>query len=163
MNGGTDRELTVYYIKVARPHLDLALDVLVDLVGRPLLDPGELEKERQVVLEELAMVEDSPQQLSDLLLDSLLWPGQPLGRDVAGTPESVAALSGEMVADYLHRQYVANNIVVAVAGNIDHQRLVDDIWAAMGDWQAGTPGRAAASATRRRSRRTSTSPCPPSP
>ena len=141
MNGGTDRELTVYYIKVARPHLDLALDVLVDLVGRPLLDPGELEKERQVVLEELAMVEDSPQQLGDLLLDSLLWPGQPLGRDVAGTPESVAALSGEMVADYLHRQYVANNVVVAVAGNIDHQRLVDDIWAAMGDWPAGAPGR----------------------
>src|SRR3990172_8119705 len=52
MNGGTDRELTVYYVKVARPHLDLALDVLVDLVRRPLLDPGELEKERQVVLEE---------------------------------------------------------------------------------------------------------------
>ena len=141
MNGGTDRELTVYYIKVARPHLDLALDVLVDLVSRPLLDPGELEKERQVVLEELAMVEDSPQQLSDLLLDSILWPGQPLGRDVAGTPESVAGLSGEMVAGYLHRQYVANNIVVAVAGNIDHQRLVDDIWAAMGDWPAGAPGR----------------------
>ena len=141
MNGGTDRELTVYYIKVARPHLDLALDVLVDLVSRPLLDPGELEKERQVVLEELAMVEDSPQQLSDLLLDSLLWPGQPLGRDVAGTPESVAGLSGGMVAGYLHRQYVANNIVVAVAGNIDHQRLVDDIWAAMGEWPAGAPGR----------------------
>src|SRR3990172_1277194 len=141
MNGGTDRELTVYYIKVARLHLGLALDVLVDLVRRPLLDPGELEKERQVVLEELAMVEDSPQQLSDLLLDSLLWPEQPLGRDVAGTPESVAALSGEMVADYLHRQYVANNIVVAVAGDIDHQRLVDDIWAAMGDWPAGgAPG-----------------------
>jgi predicted Zn-dependent peptidase len=140
MNGGTDRELTVYYIKVARPHLDLALDVLVDLVSRPLLDPGELEKERQVVLEELAMVEDSPQQLSDLLLDSLLWPGQPLGRDVAGTPDSVAALSGGMVAGYLHRQYVANNIVVAVAGDIDHQRLVDDIWAVMGDWPAGAPG-----------------------
>jgi len=141
MNGGTDRELTVYYIKVARLHLGLALDVLVDLVSRPLLDPGELEKERQVVLEELAMVADSPQQLSDLLLDSLLWPGQPLGRDVAGTPESVAALTGEMVADYLHRQYVANNIVVAVAGDIDHQRLVDDIWAAMGEWPAGAPGR----------------------
>jgi predicted Zn-dependent peptidase len=141
MNGGTDRELTVYYVKVARPHLELALDVLVDLIGRPLLDPGELEKERHVVLEELAMVADSPQQLTDLLLDSLLWPGQPLGRDVAGTPESVATLSGEMVADYLHRQYVANNVVVAIAGDIDHQRMVDDIWAAMGDWQAGAPGR----------------------
>ena len=57
-NGGTDREYTVYYIKVARPHLELALDVLFDLVRRPLLDPSELEKERQVILEELAIVAD---------------------------------------------------------------------------------------------------------
>ncbi len=141
MNGGTDRELTVYYVKVARPHLDLALDVLVDLVRNPLLDPGEFEKERQVVLEELAMVADSPQQLTDLLLDATLWPGQPLGRDVAGTPQSVSALTPEMAAEYLRRQYVANNVVVAVAGAIDHQPMLDAIWAAMGDWQAGAPSR----------------------
>jgi predicted Zn-dependent peptidase len=141
MNGGTDRELTVYYVKVARPHLDLALDVLVDLVRNPLLDPAEFEKERQVVLEELAMVADSPQQLADLLLDTTLWPGQPLGRDVAGTPESVSALTPEMTAEYLRRQYVANNVVVAVAGDIDHQLVVDAIRAAMGDWQAGAPSR----------------------
>jgi predicted Zn-dependent peptidase len=141
MNGGTDRELTVYYVKVARPHLDLALDVLVDLVRNPVLDPGEFEKERRVVLEELAMVADSPQQLADLLLDATLWPGHPLGRDVAGTLESVSALTPEMAVEYLHRQYVANNIVVALAGDIDHQRTVDAIWAAMGDWQPGTPSR----------------------
>ncbi len=141
MNGGTDRELTVYYVKVARPHLDLALDVLVDLVRNPLLDPSEFEKERRVVLEELAMVADSPQQLTDLLLDATLWPGQPLGRDVAGTPESVSALTPEMAAQYLGRQYVANNVVIGLAGDIDHQEMVDAIWAAMGDWEAGTPSR----------------------
>ncbi len=141
MNGGTDRELTVYYVKVARPHLDLALDVLVDLVRNPLLDPREFEKERRVVLEELAMVADSPQQLTDLLLDATLWPGQPLGRDVAGTPESVSALTPEMAAQYLGRQYVANNVVIGLAGDIDHQEMVDAIWAAMGDWEAGTPSR----------------------
>ncbi|KKM64560.1 hypothetical protein LCGC14_1500170 [marine sediment metagenome] len=141
MNGGTDRELTVYYVKVARPHLDLALDVLVDLVRHPLLDPAEFEKERQVVLEELAMVADSPPQLTDLLLDAILWPDQPLGRDVAGTPDSVLALTSEMAAEYLHRQYTPNNIVVALAGDIDHQQTVDTIWAAMGDWEAGTPSR----------------------
>src|SRR3972149_2241064 len=103
MNGGTDRELTVYYIKVARPHLDLALDVLVDLVRRPLLDAGELEKERLVVLEELAMVADSPQQLADLLLDAVLWPDQPLGRDVAGTPGSGARLRRPTTTDHRHR------------------------------------------------------------
>ncbi|MCH7522295.1 MAG: insulinase family protein [Chloroflexi bacterium] len=139
MNGGTDRELTIYYIKVARPHLDLALDVLTDLVRHPLLDPSEFKKERQVVLEELAMVADSPQQLTDLLMDALLWPDQPLGRDVAGTPESVSALTQEMVAEYLQRQYVANNIVIALAGDIDHQQMVDAISAALGDWKPGTP------------------------
>lgn len=139
MNGGTDRELTVYYVKAARPHLDLALDVLVDLVRRPLLDPNEFEKERQVVLEELAMVADSPAQLADLLLDATLWPDQPLGRDVAGTPESVSALTREMAVDYMRRQYVANNVVVAIAGNVDHQATVDAVWAALGDWPAGAP------------------------
>jgi predicted Zn-dependent peptidase len=141
MNGGTDRELTVYYVKVARAHLDLALDVLVDLVRNPLLDPGEVEKERRVVLEELAMVADSPQQLTDLLLDATLWPGQPLGRDVAGTPQSVSALTAEMTGEYLRRQYVPNNVVVALAGDIDHQAMVDAIWAATGDWEAGSPSR----------------------
>ena len=141
MNGGTDRELTVYYVKVARPHLDLALDVLVDLVRHPLLDPAEFEKERQVILEELAMVADSPQQLTDLLLDATLWPDQPLGRDVAGTPDSISALTPEMAAVCLHRQYVANNVVIALAGDIDHRQTVDAIEATVGDWEAGTPSR----------------------
>ena len=139
LNGGTDREYTVYYIKVARPHLELALDVLFDLVRRPLLHPDEVEKERQVVLEELAMVADSPPQLADLLLDSILWPDQPLGRDVAGTAESVAHISREMALNYLHRQYVPNNVVVALAGNVEHQGVVDAIWRALGDWPAGAP------------------------
>ncbi len=141
MNGGTDRELTVYYSKVARPHLDLALDVIFDLVRRPLLDPNEFEKERQVILEELAMVADSPPQLTDLLLDATLWPEQALGRDVAGTPDSVSALTLKMAEEYLRRQYVANNVVIAVAGDIDHQETIDAVWATLGDWQPGTPSR----------------------
>ncbi|HEU4759818.1 MAG TPA: pitrilysin family protein [Dehalococcoidia bacterium] len=139
LNGGTDREYTVYYIKVARPHLELALDVLFDLVRRPLLDATEIEKERQVVLEELAMVVDSPAQLADLLLDSIVWPDQPLGRDVAGTPESIAHISRDMALDYLRRQYVPNNVIIAVAGAVGHQELVDAVWQALGDWPAGTP------------------------
>lgn len=139
MNGGTDRELTVYYAKVARPHMDLALDVLVDLVRHPLLDPAEFEKERQVVLEELAMVADSPQQLTDLLLDSLLWPNQALGRDVAGTPDSVSGLTGEMAVEYMGRQYVAANAVVAVAGDVEHGEVVDALQASLVDWEGGSP------------------------
>lgn len=139
LNGGTDREYTVYYIKVARPHMDLALDVLFELVRRPLMDPSEMEKERQVILEELAMVADSPPQLVDLLLDSLLWPENPLGRDVAGTPETVNGIDRAMVMGYLAQQYVPNNILVSVAGNIVHEEVVDAITAALGDWKGGKP------------------------
>ena len=139
LNGATDREYTVYYIKVARLHMDLALDVLVELVRRPLLDPAEMEKERQVVIEELAMVEDSPAQMADLLLDSILWPDNPLGRDVAGTPDSVSAISREMLVRYLQTQYVPNNIVIAIAGNVDHEEVVADIRRALGDWPTGRP------------------------
>ncbi len=139
LNGGTDREYTVYYIKVARPHLGIALDVLFDLVRRPLMDPGEMEKERKVILEELAMVADSPPQIADLLLDSILWPDNPLGRDVAGTPESVDAINREMVLGYLREQYVPNNVVVAVAGNVSHEEIVAAVQNALGDWQPGRP------------------------
>jgi predicted Zn-dependent peptidase len=142
MNGATDRELTVYYAKVARPHLDLALDVLVELVRYPLLEASEFEKERQVVLEELAMVADSPQQLTDLLLDSILWPEQPLGRDVAGTPDSVSALTLDMTRRYLRRQYVANNVAVAVAGDVEHRTVVRAIGRSLGDWNGGKPKKA---------------------
>src|SRR5262249_38551906 len=76
LNGGTDRETTVYYVKAARPHFDLALDLLVDMLRRPVMDAGELEKERKVILEELASVGDSPAQQADVLLDEVLWPDQ---------------------------------------------------------------------------------------
>ena len=139
LNGGTDREYTVYYIKVARPHMEVALDVLFELVRRPLMDPVEMEKERKVVLEELATVEDSPAQLADLLLDSILWPDNPLGRDVAGTPQSVAAITREMVLNYLRQQYVPNNLVVSVAGAVSHREIVEAVQTALGDWQPGRP------------------------
>jgi len=139
LNGATDREYTVYYIKVARLHMDLALDVLVELVRRPLLDPAEMEKERQVVIEELAMVADSPAQMADLLLDSILWPDNPLGRDVAGTPDSVSAISRKALVRYLQTQYVPNNTVIAIAGNVDHEEVVAAIRRALGDWPTGRP------------------------
>jgi predicted Zn-dependent peptidase len=140
LNGGTDREYTVYYIKAARPHLQIALDVLIELVRKPLLDTAEMEKERGVILEELAMVEDSPPQLADLLLDSILFPGNPLGRDVAGTPESIEAIRREMIIGYLGRQYAPNNTVISVAGNITHEEIVESISAVMSDWPKGAPG-----------------------
>jgi predicted Zn-dependent peptidase len=140
LNAATDREFTVFYAKVARPHLELALDVLSDLVLTPLFDPREFEKERKVVLEELASVADSPAQQADLLLDSLLWPGQPLGWDVAGRRESVEALSRERAVGYLMRQYVPNNTVVSVAGNVQHHEVVELLQGTLGSVAKGEPG-----------------------
>jgi predicted Zn-dependent peptidase len=139
LNAATDREYTVYYAKVARPHLELALDVLSDLVQSPLFDAKEIEKERKVVLEELASVADSPGQQADLLLDELLWPGQPLGWDVAGTDSSVSGLTREMVLDYVRRQYVPNNMVVAVAGNIEEDEVAAALEQSLGAMTEGAP------------------------
>jgi len=139
LNAGTDREYTVYYAKVARTHMDMALDVLFDMLRRPLLDEREMEKERQVVLEELAMVADSPAQIADLLLDSILWPDNPLGRDVAGTEESVKGISRGLAFDYLQRQYCPGTVIVAVAGNLEHDELVAQVSSAFADWEAREP------------------------
>jgi predicted Zn-dependent peptidase len=139
MNGATDREFTLYYVKVARPHMDLALDALFQLVRHPLIEASEIEKERLVVLEELAMVADSPAQMADLLLDSLIWPNQPLGRDIAGTVESIGRLSRGSLAAYMRDQYVPNNVVVSVAGNLTHDEVVSAVRNGLGEWQPGRP------------------------
>lgn len=139
LNGATDRELTVYHCKVAAPHFPLALDVLVDLVRAPRFEPEEMEKERRVILEELAMVADTPGQLVDLIIDEALWADQPLGWDVAGTEESVKAIDRQTAIDYLSRQYVPNNIVVSMAGNVDHQQVHEQVAAFWHDCPPGSP------------------------
>ena len=139
LNAATDREYTVFYAKVARPHLDVALDVLCDLVQTPLFDATELEKERKVVLEELAAVADSPGQQADLLLDELLWPAQPLGWDIAGTKESIEGLTRDVVVDYARRQYVPNNMVIAVAGNVSEDEVAALLAPTLGAAVAGVP------------------------
>lgn len=139
-NAATDRELTIYYAKV--PHLAVfdTLDVLSDMVRSPIMDPVELEKERNVILEELASIEDSPGELAGILIDETLWPSQPLGRNIGGTPDSVKALPLESVNRYLASQYVPENIVLSVAGHVDHDEIVHaaDHW--LGDWEPRPAG-----------------------
>ncbi len=138
-NGGTDKELTVYWAKVARPHFKIALEVLADMLRHPRVDPVEMEKERQVVLEEINSSLDSPHQRVNLLIDEVMWPDQPLGRDVAGRKETVAKLSRQTTLAYLEQQYRPNNAVVAVAGNISHEEAIGLAQPALGDWEEGTP------------------------
>ena len=139
MNASTDREMTVFWCKVAKPHYQQAQSVLVDMVINPLLDPTELEKEREVVLEEIRMTNDYPTNRVELLIDSTLWPSQPMGRDVGGTSESVQGITRQNVLDYVGRQYTPANVVVSVAGDISHQEVVDLLSKAFSGWTAEQP------------------------
>ncbi len=124
-NAATDRELTVYYAKVPDWAAAETIDILSDMVSAPEMDPGELEKERNVILEELASVEDSPGELAAILTDETLWPDQPLGRNIGGTPESARDLPLSAVTRYFRSQYVPSNMVLSVAGNVEHEAVVE--------------------------------------
>ncbi|HEX77260.1 MAG TPA: insulinase family protein [Dehalococcoidia bacterium] len=139
LNGGTDKELTAFWCKVTRPYFPLALEVLNDMVRHSLLDPGEVEKERQVIINEINSGLDSPSQRVDMLIDEVLWPGQALGRDVAGSKETVAALSRQQLLDYLAAQYTPDNAVVGVAGDIDHEEVLASLLDIVSDWPPGQP------------------------
>ncbi len=139
LNAGTDRELTVYWCKVARPHLDLALDVLVDMLRNSKFEPEEIERERKVIIEELNMSMDSPRSRVGMLIDQVVWPNQALGRDVVGTKETVSMINRPAMLDYLSRQYAPNNAVVSVAGEIDHNEVVARMNDALVNWTQATP------------------------
>ena len=135
MNAGTDRELTVYWCKVPSAHFSRTLDVLADNLLHSRFEPPEIEKERAVIIEELHMVEDNPADLVGVLIDEVLWPDQPLGRDIAGSDATVKAIRREDMLAYLGRQYVPSNTVLAVAGNVSHQQVVEEAARLLGDWQ----------------------------
>ena len=139
INAATDRELTVYYAKAPALELETALDVVLDMVCRPRFEPSELEKERLVILEELAQVEDSPGQLAGLLLDSLLWRGTPAGRDIAGTPDSVRAIPYEATVNYWRGQYAPSNALVSVAGALDVEAVTEQIAKLTEHWSHAEP------------------------
>jgi predicted Zn-dependent peptidase len=134
LNGGTDKELTVYWCKVALPHFQIALDVLIDMVMNSRFESHDIERERRVIVEEIGMSRDSPHQLVGMIIDELLWPHHPLGRDVAGTRESVGNMSREQILDFLGREYTPQNTVVSIAGNIQHDQIVEDVRRQFGDW-----------------------------
>jgi predicted Zn-dependent peptidase len=134
LNAGTDKELTIYWCKIAQPHFPSALDVMADILLNSKFDPAEIEKERQVIIEEINMSLDSPAQRVSMLIDELMWPGHPLGRDIAGSKESVAAISRDMMLDYLSGQYQPDNTVLAIAGDIQHQEVVDAVGQALAGW-----------------------------
>lgn len=137
LNGGTDKEVTVYWSKVAKPHFSLAVDVLQDMVLHSRFDAVEVEKERNVIVEEINMSMDAPQQRVDLLIDEVVWPDEALGRDVAGNKEVVRLLPRETLVAHLRQQYVPNNAVIAIAGAVEHEQAQTLLAEAFGDWKPG--------------------------
>jgi len=140
INAATNSELTSYYAKVTPEHLERVLDVLTDMLRHSLYLEPEIERERDVILEELGAVEDAPDELAGVALDGLLWPGQPLGRDIAGTPASVRAIAPDRLRAYYRRQYVANAAVLSIAGAIDPEEAARLALRFVGDWEPGSPG-----------------------
>ena len=136
INASTDKEATIFWCKVASSHFPIALDVLSDLLLNSRFDSTDIEKERQVVIEEINMNLDIPQQRAGMLIDELLWPEQPLGREVAGTKKTVSGINRGQMLGYIGRRYVPNNIVVSVAGDIQHERAVAQIEPLLDKWSA---------------------------
>lgn len=139
MNASTDREMTSFWCKVASVHADQAIPVLLDLILHPLLDPAEMEKEREVILDELRITNDYPAQVCDLLIDRALWPDQAMGRDVGGTPETVNRIVLDDVREYMGRQYRPNNTVIGIAGAITHLDALNLVTAATAQWEPAEP------------------------
>ncbi len=127
LNAATDRENTCYYIKVLPEHLGLGMDVLSDMLLHSKFADADVEKERQVVLEEISLYEDSPDELIlDLHMNSL-WPGHALGKNILGTRDIISAMNRQLIFDYTTRHYVPDNIVIAAAGNLTHEQLVEQV------------------------------------
>ncbi|MFC1994807.1 M16 family metallopeptidase [Chloroflexota bacterium] len=139
INAGTDKELTIYWCKVAQPHFNLALDVLADMLLNSKFDPAEIERERQVIIEEINMCKDSPSQRVAILIDELLWPRHPLGRDITGNKESVADITRDMMLAFLTRNYQPGNAVLAIAGAIQYQEAVTAVSQTLGNWSSQQP------------------------
>jgi predicted Zn-dependent peptidase len=128
----TSKEYAGYFIKVLDEHLPLAVDVLADLVTTPQFDAAEIEREKKVVLEEIKMVEDTPDDLVHEIFAGAFWPGHPLGRPILGQPATVAALDRDTLRRYFVDAYVAQNFIVAAVGNIEHARVRDLVAKAFG-------------------------------
>ncbi len=121
-NAFTDREITAFYIKSASEHIELSLDVLSDMLSNSLLDQGEIDKEKGVILEELNMYEDAPMQKIDDYYKNLLYSNTPMGRDIIGLKEVIRSIKREDFVKYLKNLYSPSNMTVVIAGGIDDEK-----------------------------------------
>ncbi len=127
MNAFTGRESTAFYARVPADQLPMAVDLLTDVVVDPAFHDDDVEVERDVILDELAASLDTPDDRIHVALAEAVFPGHPLGREVIGSEDTVASLSRDTIADFHHRHYRADDLVVAVTGPVDHGDIVDRV------------------------------------
>jgi len=137
LNASTGLETTLYWAKVAANRMTEALDLLSDLLLNAILDPADIDRERDVINEEINYGLDAPDCLVQLLVSQLQWPDHPLGRDVAGSRESLAELGRPALAAYLADHYRPERIVLGAAGRIEHQDILSWAQSNLGDWEPG--------------------------
>lgn len=129
----TTQEMTGFAIKVADSRLPEAIDLLSDLVSRPRFDQQDLERERKVILEEIKMVEDTPDELLGELFNAAYFPNHPLGRPIEGTEATVSTFDQQTTTDFHAHAFSQANLVIAAAGNVEHDRLVEMMERAFAD------------------------------
>jgi predicted Zn-dependent peptidase len=127
LNAATGMETTAYYARVLKRDVPLALDVLSDILTSPAFDPDEINREKNVIIQEIGSVEDTPDDLVFDYLQSVAYSGQPLGRSIMGTRATVRSIDGKRLRSYLARNYRGPRTVVAAAGAVDHAQVVAEV------------------------------------
>src|SRR5438874_1180715 len=127
LNAATSTETTAYYARVLRADVPLALDVLSDILSDPSFDPEELQREQNVIVQEIGAAEDTPDDHVFDKLQETAFPGQPVGRSILGTRETVRSFDRKRLAAYLARNYCAPDMIVVAAGAVDHRAVVSEV------------------------------------
>jgi len=126
LNAATSVETTTYYARVLKPDVPLALDVLSDILTNPAFDPEELAREHNVIMQEIGAAEDTPDDIVFDHLQRVAFPGQPIGRPILGTRESVKSINAHRLRQYLARNYRGPDMVIAASGSVTHELIVDE-------------------------------------
>ena len=127
INAFTSKECTCYYVKLLDSHIDIGIDVLSDMILNSKFNEEDLDKERSVIIEELKMYEDSPEDLAYDLLTENIYENDPLGMNIIGTEESLEKLNREKLLEYFNKYYVHNNSVIAISGNFNFDEIINKI------------------------------------
>jgi predicted Zn-dependent peptidase len=139
LNAGTSTETTSYYARVMKADVPLALDVLADILANPAFEPEELEREKNVIVQEIGAAQDTPDDVVFEHLNELCYPNQAMGRSLLGTAKTLRGFNRDMLRGYLSTHYRGPDMVVAAAGAVDHRQVVDEVEKRFASFDA-TPG-----------------------